>query len=143
LENSHPKEICHHVLQHSSLRNYRIGMSRVFIKNEDLDLLERDQKTCIIQEPGNIIGNKKNQVLNIDSNNNNNFGSNVATTNSHGVAFTAVNDNHQHIDYNNNANNLQFNQKATTPHLRSHAKSRAAHAHGPPSKPSSQEPDLL
>ncbi len=144
MENSHPKDICHHILQHSTLRNYRLGVSKVFIKNEDLDLLERDQKTCIVQEPGKIIGNKKNLVLNIDSNNNNAIDEATTPynrntqTNSHGVAFAS---NHDHIDYNNNnnKNNMQFNHHKTTPHLRTNTKSKA----NPKGSKANEEPDLM
>jgi hypothetical protein len=107
-------------------------------------MLERDQKTCIIQEPGKIIGNKKNLVLNIDNNNNNNAAEDEASTpynlnmmtNSHGVAFASA-ANNQYIDYNNNNNNNgAFNQK-TTPHLRTKARSNSK------APKSNEEPDLM
>lgn len=45
-QNMHAKEAAIKLLQHAGIRNFRIGVSKVFMKHDDLDILETNQRMC-------------------------------------------------------------------------------------------------
>ena len=46
-DNTNPKESCFQVLQNLGLRNFRIGASKVFMKIEEMDVLEKEQQNLL------------------------------------------------------------------------------------------------
>lgn len=43
MQSLNPKEACAKLLQLAGIRHYRIGVSKLFIKNEEIDLMEKEQ----------------------------------------------------------------------------------------------------
>ncbi len=70
--NFNVKEVCIRVLQQSGIRNFRIGANKIFLKNEDLDILERDQLDSLVSNkasnPNELVQNKNLAAVK-DSNN--------------------------------------------------------------------------
>ncbi|CAF0706559.1 unnamed protein product [Brachionus calyciflorus] len=69
-QNSNAKEACIKLLQCVGLRNYRIGVSKVFIKNEELDVIEKDQMNIMDDINNNNNPVKKPAQINLDFNHN-------------------------------------------------------------------------
>ena len=62
-----PKDACFKILQSFSIRNFRIGSTRVFIKYEELDTLDKEQET-LSTGPANLNQPGKPKVNNLNKN---------------------------------------------------------------------------
>ena len=47
IESNNPKEMCIKLIQANGIRNFRMGINKVFLKQEDLDMIEREQTNCM------------------------------------------------------------------------------------------------